>query len=126
MSISVIWDNEEQTIIRYVMDGPWTWSELYEALGQGHRLLDTVDHTVHCIIDMQKTRLIPNNPLLHGKRMSAGKHPRAGKIVFVDAHAFMQALIGVFRKIYPALLRDILFAETMEEARALLASVETG
>jgi hypothetical protein len=124
MSVNMTWDNDEQTIIRYIIGDPWTWDELYEAIQQAHLLIDAADHSVHSIIDMSGAHILPRNPLMHGKKMSRGDRlSNAGKIVFVGANVFLRSLMDVFRRVHPTRLENIAFVATLDEARALLAEV---
>jgi hypothetical protein len=130
MPVKVIWDNDAKTIQRYVYEGRWTWDELYAALSEGQKMLDTVDHLVDGIVDLQGKSYVPSNALVHLKRvmelMSA--HPNVSDItVFLRAEAFVKALTEMLRKLYPSSANQIQFnyASTLEDAHALIAELRS-
>ena len=42
MPIQAVWDNEEHTAIRYIIEGHWTWEEMNAAVATSNAWLDTV------------------------------------------------------------------------------------
>jgi len=127
MGIVVKWDNPEQTVIRFVYSGQWTFGDLFDAMGSAGELMDTVDHTVHGIIDMQDSKLMPNGVLSLGRNVTMRKHPHQGKSIVVGASGFARTLYDVYRKVYRTTFDESAygFASSLEEARRLLSSQAT-
>ena len=46
MSVTVVWDNERKTVIRYDMLGRWNWNEFQVEFQKAKAMLDSVEHTV--------------------------------------------------------------------------------
>lgn len=124
MGIVVQWDNPEQTIIRFAYSGQWTFGDLFDAMQESRALMDTVDHQVHGIIDMQDSKLMPNGALSLGRNVTMRKHPNQGKSIIVGASGFARTLYDVYRKVYRTTFDEsaFAFATSLEEARQLLAS----
>ena len=128
MPVKVVWDDDAKTIQRYIYEGRWTWDELYAALNEGQRMLDSVDHPVDGIVDLQGKSYVPSNALVNLKRvmelMSA--HRNVSDItVFLRAEAFVKALTEMLRKLYPAASNPIQFnyAATLDDAHAKIAEL---
>ena len=122
MSIQVVWDNDEKTIIRYTYQGQWTWDELAAVLEEAYALLDTVDHPVDFIIDLRQSVLLPKDALRHGERVAQAVHPNEGRSVVVGANMLVSRLADVFYKIYRRTSKQFRFVATLDEAYALLSN----
>ena len=122
MSISVVWDNPEHTIIRYIYNGQWSLDNFYQALNESHQMMDSVDYRVGLIIDMENSKLVPNGVLSHGKNVSMRKHPNQGKSIIVGAGGLVRTLFDVYRKVYRTTFDDTAyhFVTSLDEARSLL------
>lgn len=127
MGITVLWDNPEHTIIRFIYNGQWSLDNFYQALSESHQLLDTVTYRVGVIIDMENSKLVPNGVLSHGKNVSMRKHPNLGKSIIVGAGGLVRTLFDVYRKVYRTSFDDTayVFASTLDEARTLLLQQQT-
>ena len=127
MGISVKWDNSEQTVIRFVYTGQWTFGDLFDAMESARDLMDTVNHPVHGIIDMQDSKLMPNGVLSLGRNVTMRKHPNQGKSIVVGASGFARTLYDVYRKVHRTTFDESAygFASSLEEARQLLSSQAT-
>ncbi|MEP6984181.1 MAG: hypothetical protein ABI970_01185 [Chloroflexota bacterium] len=122
MGITVIWDNPEQTILRYVYNGQWNLDNFYQALQESRDMMDKVDHRVGLIIDVQNSKLVPNGVLSHGKNVALRKHPNQGKSIIVGASGFVRTLFDVYKKVYRTSFDEsaYAFSTTLDDARNLL------
>ena len=122
MSITVVWDNPEQTILRYIYNGQWNLDNFYHALQESREMLDTVNHRVGLIIDVQNSKLVPNGVLSHGKNVSLRKHPNQGKSIIVGASGFVRTLFDVYKKVYRTSFDETAyaFATSLDDARDVL------
>jgi len=122
MGITVVWDNPEHTILRYIYDGPWGMDNFYPALQESHTMMDTVDYRVGIIIDVQKSKLVPNGVLSHGTKVTTSKHPNQGKSIVVGASGLVRSLFDVYKKVYRSSFDEKAFdfVKTLDEARAIL------
>lgn len=128
MSVSVRWEDKAHTIQRYVYAGYWTWDEVYVALEEGLRQLDTIDHLADAIVDMSATNYVPSGAMLHLKRVFniGGSHPNySGLTVFLNAEGYVRAMHSIVAELYPESAHNIefLFAHSDEEAFEVLAAL---
>jgi hypothetical protein len=89
-----------------------------------NELMDSVEHPVHGIIDMQDSKLMPNGVLSLGRNVTMRKHPNQGKSIVVGASGFARTLYDVYRKVYRSTFDESAygFASSLDEARQLLSS----
>ncbi len=122
MGITVVWDNPEQTVLRYIYSGQWNLDNFYQALQESREMMDKVHCRVGVIIDVQNSKLVPNGVLSHGKNVSVRKHPNQGKSIIVGASGLVRTLFDVYKKVYRTSFDDsaYAFAATLEEARKAL------
>jgi hypothetical protein len=124
MPIQAVWDNEEHSIIRYIIEGTWTWDEMNAAVAISNAWLDTVDRKIDFIHDMSRSEGIPGGALTHLKRYIGKEHPNTGRSVVIGAQKSIansvgRGLLDMVQKIYK---RDwgFMFAASLEEARQRL------
>ncbi len=100
MAITVTWDNESKTIIRYVYEGHWTITDFNLAYAESRTLLDEVDHTVHFIVDIRASHLLPNGALSRGRTIANSPHVNEGRTAIVGASPVIRAILDVFRRLH--------------------------
>lgn len=124
MSITVVWDNPEKTVLRFIYEGRWTWDEFHPVINQGNQMTREVEHKVVSIVDMRAASDVPPNALVHLKRVmeQAAKYPNnSGVTIFLDAEAFGKAILSMLKQVYPLLASqmEFLHTDTLEDARAV-------
>ena len=122
MNISIEWDNEEHTILRYDVHGPWTWDEFYTARQMASDLMDeSPNDLVDAIIDFRSGNFMPRNALSHFQQVARTSNSKAGIAVMVGTTGFIKTLYYLMSRLYSSMEDKMRIAETLEEARALLA-----
>ena len=126
MPVDIQWDNPEHRTLRYTITLPWTWDEFWIAFEQGHRMIDEVEGRVDYIFGDadQASRALPPNFLTQLGAVVRKRHPRAGTTVLVSKEQSTSRTLWyrLAASVYPALPEKFVFAPTLEDARALLAS----
>jgi hypothetical protein len=120
MPIDVQWDDDNQTVIRYVFKTPWTWTEYHAAIEQAWTMAKSVDHPTDTITDMSGSRLLPDNLFANIKRSMVEIPDSTQTVVLVGGGAFMDVMLGVFRRLYPRQVAKFHMVRTLEEARTLI------
>jgi hypothetical protein len=85
MGIQVTWDNEEHTILRWVVDWPLVWEEYKVATDESYQMYDTVDHQVCVIFDIRNMTEVPGNTLARFPRISSDTHPKVDYMVVLPS-----------------------------------------
>jgi hypothetical protein len=100
VNIDIIWDNPEQTILRYVFKPRWTWADLHNAMKEASVQMETVSHKVNIIMDLSQASLIPGGAIAQAqKAFATPKHANAGITVVVSSSSFAQTLAAIGRKL---------------------------
>ncbi len=125
MEISVEWDNQEQSLMRWTFPTHWTWQDYDTAQRTANGMLKTVPHKVGIIGDMRATVLLPRNAIAVYHSTLAKLPANRGRIVLVGPSGFVREMVAIFRKLYPRKSYDFLFvfANTLEEAREILLPI---
>ena len=118
MGISVNWANEEQTIVRWIFDGPWTWQDFLDAQTQSNALLATVDHRVDIVGNLINSPSLPANALSAYKGVLKRAAPNIGLIVLVGSSSFVKAMVRTFNSIFRGSAPGTNFAFANSEAEA--------
>jgi hypothetical protein len=121
MTVSVEWDNEEKTIVRFTYTGKWTWDEFYIHVKQANELMDTVAYRCVSIVDMSKSKHLPPGAAVHIRNIirQSMSHNNSGITVFINADTIVKMFIEALRQNYPDIkdFSNFLYAKSMEEAR---------
>ncbi len=125
MSIVIQWDNPEQTVIHLELRRGWIWEELKDAIREVDKLITSVDHTVHIMIDIRKAGSIPGDFMSIAGDIFASGDARSneGKRVVIGAGTLIRMAYKGVLAIYGHKLanRPFLFASSVEEAEKLIA-----
>lgn len=119
MAIQIAWDDERQDIIRVRVEGRWTWDDLEAALGDTIRMMDSVTHVVHFIIDIRGSHLNVGGALAQAQKAATpATHRNEGVKVVVGANRVARMLYGTYRKLNSALGKnqEFHFADSIEDA----------
>jgi hypothetical protein len=126
MPIQVQWEDTAHTLVRLQFERGWTWNDLYAAVEQADRLITSVPHTVHLLIDIRHAGGLPGDFMRRAGDLFAQGEARAneGRKVVIGAGPLIRAAYSGFLKVYGGQMknRPLLFAGDMDEARRLLSA----
>lgn len=120
MGITLVWENNEKTILRHIYEGQWKVEDLYKAVNESRDLLMGVEHVVDLIIDMRTSGDPPSGVLPAYQYAERQKPPNQGLVVMVEPSMVMQAFNQVIGKIAPNISKDRTVVHTIEDAVALI------
>jgi hypothetical protein len=123
MPITTQWDNDEQTAVRWDFQEGWTWDEFRSVVAESKTMFRTVPHRVDIIANMETCRTMPPNAFLHYRRADSVSEPNRGNTVIVSDRLFIKTVVSMSNQIFKRRTRELLIAETVEEARLLLAGL---
>jgi hypothetical protein len=122
MVIRYYWQDDEKTLIRYELEGSWTWDEMYQVLYEAREEILAIDHRVDAIIDLRNTHNVPAAGLTHIKRVSDLNTPNTVLSVFVTSSGFFRSLYEMAARIHKKVAQHYRIVSTIEEAEALIAA----
>lgn len=97
MAVEIHFDESKQFIV-YTISDPLSISDLYEAYNKEKAFRDSVDHTVHSIVDMTNVKRIPAN-WLTAKSGPGLTHPHSGQMLFVGLSPSLKIIVNTILKI---------------------------
>lgn len=122
MGITIVWDNNEHSVMRINFAKAWSWSELDTTIAEAHSLMDSVHHQVDMIMDMKDGGTIPEAAFWRFHKLAQAKHRNRGRVIVVGGNAFIRTMTDTVRR----LANDFFDTETftlvssLEEARVTL------
>ncbi|GEM_PF-264265 len=119
MGITVVWDNEEKTAIRYDFQGDWSWDDFRAAAMQSGAMTGEVDHPVDLIANMLNSAPLPEGAMFQFNRALRNAPQGRGMFVIVAADSWMKALTTVLDRAGGG--GRFSLAGTLEEAREMVA-----
>jgi hypothetical protein len=120
MAGRIEWDNEEKTILLNIYEGDVVLEDYYRVTDLTFDELNKVPHTVHTIM----IRNVKTTPTSMSKVMQyANKRTPAnlGMSVIVGGSQFTKIIVRMAKVIAPKLSKQVYFAESVEEARKIIA-----
>jgi hypothetical protein len=118
MAIHVVWDDAEQSIIRWDFDSEWDWNDFWNAFAESIRMGEGYTRRVDVIPNVTNTKRLPIGAL--GAFKSAdSKLPDFTKLVVVaGSDSVTRMIIKTFAQINR--IESWRTATTVDEARAII------
>ena len=120
--VSVVWDNAEQTAIRFDLKPECDWVEFWEAVHAAYRMMESVAWQVDLIINPEPGAMPPVRALANFKNAEENSPPNRGRLLIVGAGTYAQLLFNTFTRIYKNLSAKMAFTTSLEAARAEVAA----
>ena len=124
MGVSWIWENDEQTIVRFTFVDPWTWEDFLTANAEAGDIVANLNHVVDAIFDFRAGGNLPLGAIsVFG---TAGQKsletPTEGLTVVIGMNSFMRTMYNVIVRIHPELKSIVRIASDDDEALAIIAT----
>jgi hypothetical protein len=123
MTVTAKWDNEEQTVLRYVYEGQWTWDEAWEAMAEAAAMTTTVPHIVDAIIDMSASKGMPIGAITQLRTSRKLKPSNRGLFIIISNSTLFNTLPKIVQTLFPKAVSDYRVAKSEEEAALILEKV---
>ena len=120
MGITVQWDNEEKTVIRYDFEGYWEWSEFRKKAEEAFAMTRSVKHKVDTISNFLPGTSLPKNAIFQFRRIMSEAPENRGVNCIVGASNFIRTLVTIFSRIYTQLGERLIIADSLSQARSIL------
>lgn len=121
MAVEVIWDDEHKTVIRHIYRGFTTVDDYLRATDLIYEMACLVpEHTVDVILDRREVRSTPSVLLRVMRYADQHLPPNLGLSVIIKPSMFTRVIVDMGRRLAPSLTREVYFAETLEEAHAII------
>jgi hypothetical protein len=125
MGIKVAWDDPENRIIRYDLEGMWNWEDYRDAVSQSAQMMQSVNYPVGIIANFTADTMLPKGSDV--RKTSAVPQSKMntmpenmGVVVITGGYGFVEVMINGFCKLYNRVERKFVVANTLDEARRLV------
>ena len=119
MAIHALWDDAEQSIIRWDFDPEWDWNDFWEAFAESIRMGEGYTRRVDVIPNLTNTKRLPIGALGAFKSIDT-KMPDFTKLVVVaGSDSMTRIMIKTFAQINR--IDSWRTAATVDEARTIIA-----
>lgn len=118
MSVRMFWEDEREDILRYEVEGEWTWNELYMLYNQAEVNVERVDVIAHFSADSR----IPADMMLHLSTIASMQEPNVGLCVIVTRNDMLRRMVNTAAKLYPHTRQIYRTAISISEAQAIIAA----
>lgn len=115
-TITLDWDNEEKTILRYTFQGNWNWDDYLQWLSVGRNMMKSVKHEVCIINDMRLMKQLPANFVNTASGIIISRPSNTGLVVFLTTNTFFQVTYRILGRILEEIPTQYILASTEEEA----------
>ena len=119
MGIQVVWDDSEQTIIRWDFDSDWDWSDFWNAFSESIRIGEGYTKRVDVIPNVTHTKRLPIGALGAFKSVDTRLPDFVKLVVVAGSDSMTRMMIKTFAQINR--IDSWRTATTLEEARAIIA-----
>lgn len=120
MPVTVVWDDEARTILRYDFTNRWTPSDLYDVLADTRRLLAEVNTPVDLVSNYLAAD-VTYEGVLATLKMLPEAPPSTRRVIIVSDNPAVRAAANVFGRVNPRWRGRLLAAADLAAARSLLA-----
>jgi hypothetical protein len=126
MKIDLYWDDDDQTMLLCEFQAGWTWDDLMAVLRTVKRLSDERQQVFGALIDLRHGMTLPGGSILNAEGlkqfqqiMQLGADGK-GPVAVIGAGTMIRMVMDAIRRVNPSALEDVVFTNTLEEARRLL------
>lgn len=103
MPITVDWDNEEKTIIRWQFLAKWTWDDYYAALQVSRQISRQESYMLDIIVDMRDSKSLPSHLFTHAQNALQANEINVGTIVVIGVTPLLRSAFNTFKRLYDAM-----------------------
>jgi hypothetical protein len=121
MGIHVQWDDDAKTTILMKIVGRWEWQEMQDAVFICNKMIESVPHHVHFILDRQGGLWTPGNLLANARKIINTFTPNDGYRVIVGENPLVKEMFHAFEMLNGGAGFRYRYVSTMAEARDFLS-----
>ncbi len=101
MAINIEWKDDTQDVLIFTFEARWTLTEFFEIAEKANDMMDKVRHTVHVMLDVRKSRSLPEGFMNGITNVARKSHANTGIMVLVGINPLARTFISWYRKVYP-------------------------
>ncbi len=118
MNVTMNWENEAKTVLRYTFAGDWNWDDFYGVLVDHGQ--ETALDQLCVVIDLRQTTRIPTDAILHLLPAANRAKEIGGRVIVIATSSAAVTMFRMFVTIYHAVGGKFQLVTSDEEATAVL------
>jgi hypothetical protein len=120
MSLSVEWDDVDNTILRYTLGSTWTWEEMDVVWQKGAQMTVGITERFDIILDAREMKSFPRDIFEIAPTRYALGGLNGGVSVLVGANTMVRSILDMLILTKPRTFSHFRFADTFEDAYQLI------
>ncbi|MDX1992887.1 MAG: hypothetical protein SF029_10875 [bacterium] len=121
MGIRIYPDENDPTIVRWDIEGRWTWDDYHHARTDSDRIGQGVER-FDIVCDMRRAGPVPVSPAtLHIKHGLDNALPAWGICVLVGPDAFVRVMVSLVQRVLPKARNTFFLADSVEQAHEIIS-----
>ncbi len=126
MSVAIIWENEAHTAVHLNFEPGWCWTECDRAVDEANAAIRGASHPVGIIHNLLQGPDLPlDDFVFHLHHVIHDIPENLDLIVIVGGNAVTQSILSTFFKASVGVRERVVFVDSLENARDLLAKRRT-
>lgn len=121
MGIRVVWDSKDQKTIRLDFEGKWNFLDFDYAMNECNGMVKKVEHPVDLIYNLAASGPLAAGAVLDLRALREPLPENHGVIAVSGDKIFARAVVSILSRIYPELGEAFVMADSVNDARILLA-----
>ena len=124
MDIIVNWDDKNQRVIRYQLNGDWDWADFDYAILEALQFSEHISHHIDVIFDLSESNNIPDGIVLYFKKLLRTVPANRRHFVVVGTNPQLSVIVTMFNRIFKSASGRISHADTLARARSYVAYLQ--
>lgn len=124
MGIIVNWDDKNQRVIRYQLNGDWDWTDFDNAVLDALQFSEHLSHRIDVIFDLSESNDIPDGVVLYFKQLIKTVPQNRRHFVVVGTNPQISVIVKMFNRVFKSLSGRISHADMLERARSYVAYLQ--
>ena len=124
MGIIVNWDDKNQRVIRYQLEGDWDWADFDYAILESLQFSEELSHNIDVIFDLSQSNSIPDGIVLYFKKLLKTVPANRRHFVVVGTNPQLSVIVTMFNRIFKSVSGRISYTDTLERARSYIAYLQ--
>lgn len=122
MAINIVWKDDTKKVLMLIFEARWTLTEFYEIAEKANEMMAQVRHYVHMMLDVRKSRSLPQGFMNGITNVSRKSHANTGIMVMVGINPLARTFISWYRKVYPRKPGELTmyYAGDIDEAQMMI------
>ena len=124
MGIIVNWDDKNQRVIRYQLEGDWDWADFDDAVLEAIQFSEHLSHRIDVIFDLTESNDIPDGVVLYFKKLLKTVPNNRRHFVVIGTNPQISVIVTMFNRVFKSISGRISHTDTLERARSYIAYLQ--